>query len=141
VYGGKGPDVLWRTDAPFDFVIEAKSKKVDNPLYKNDHAQLLEAEAWFKGTYPSRDAVRVSALPEAVADPKASTAGSYALRLDEITKLIGAVRGVLSDIVGCSGNPDALRERCEVALQKSNLKPDGIKKAFLVPFGTAPKTA
>ena len=27
------------TDA-FDFVIEAKSKKEDNPLYKNDHAQL-----------------------------------------------------------------------------------------------------
>lgn len=50
----KGPDVLWRTDAAFDFVIEAKSKKEDNPLYKNDHAQLLEAEAWFKSApdYP-----------------------------------------------------------------------------------------
>ena len=58
---GNGPDVLWRTDAAFDFVIEAKSKKEDNPLYKNDHAQLLEAEAWFKSAYPNRDAVRVSA--------------------------------------------------------------------------------
>ena len=77
----KGPDVLWRTDAAFDFLIEAKSKKEDNPLYKNDHAQLLEAEAWFKTTYPSRAAVRVSALPEAIADPKASTAGSFAFRL------------------------------------------------------------
>jgi len=72
----KGPDVLWRTDAAFDFVIEAKSKKEDNPLYKNDQAQLLEAEAWFKSTYPGRAAVRVSALPEAVADPKASTAAA-----------------------------------------------------------------
>ena len=42
---GVGPDVLWRTDSTFDFVIEAKSEKdQDNPLYKKDHAQLLEAE-------------------------------------------------------------------------------------------------
>jgi replicative superfamily II helicase len=137
----KGPDVLWRTDAAFDFVIEAKSKKEDNPLYKNDHAQLLEAEAWFKGAYPSRVAVRVSALPEAVADPKASTAGSYALRLDDITKLVSALRGVLSDLVVSTGTPDALRERCESALQKANLKSDGIERSFLVTFGAAAKAA
>lgn len=137
----KGPDVLWRTDAAFDFVIEAKSKKKDNPLYKSDHAQLLEAEAWFKGAYPSREAVRVSALPEAVADPKASTAGSYALRLDDISKLVGALRGVLGDLVVSQGKSDALRERCEAALQKANLKPDGIKKSFLVSFAKAAKAA
>ena len=137
----KGPDVLWRTDAAFDFVIEAKSKKEDNPLYKNDHAQLLEAEAWFKSTYPSRAAVRVSALPEAVADPKASTAGSFAFRLDEISKLVVALRDVLSDLVVSPGNAEALRERCEAALQKANLKPDGIKANFLVPFAMAAKAA
>jgi replicative superfamily II helicase len=135
----KGPDVLWRTDATFDFVIEAKSKKEDNPLYKNDHAQLLEAEAWFKTNYPSRGAVRVSALPEAVADPKASTAGSFMLRLDEITKLVVALRNVLSDLVVSPGNADALREHCEAALQKANLKPDSIKANFLVTFATAAK--
>lgn len=137
----KGPDVLWRTDAAFDFVIEAKSKKEDNPLYKNDHAQLLEAEAWFKEAYPNRDAVRVSALPEAVADPKASTFGSYALRLDEITKLVGALRSVLSDLVVSPGELDALRERCEGALEKVSLKPGGIKAAFLVSFAKAEKAA
>jgi replicative superfamily II helicase len=137
----KGPDVLWRTDASFDFIIEAKSKKEDNPLYKNDHAQLLEAEAWFKSTYPSRAAVRVSALPEAVADPKASTAGSLAFRLDEITKLVVVLRSVLSDLVVSPGNADALRECCEAALQKANLSPDGIKAKFLVPFAMAAKAA
>ncbi|ESY85142.1 hypothetical protein, partial [Mesorhizobium sp. LNHC229A00] len=135
----KGPDVLWRTDAAFDFVIEAKSKKQDNPLYKNDHAQLLEAEAWFKGAYPDRQSVRVSALPEAVADAKASTAGSYALRLNDITKLVGALRGVLSDLVVSPGNAATLRERCEAALQKANLKPSGIKNTFLVSFAMAAK--
>ena len=73
--------------AAFDFVIEAKTKQDDNPLYKNDHAQPLEAEAWFKSVYPTRELVRVSALPEAVADPKASTAGSFALRIDDIYRL------------------------------------------------------
>jgi len=132
-----GPDVLWRTGAAFDFVIEAKSKKEDNPLYKSDHAQLLEAEHWFKGAYPGRGSIRVSALPEAVADKKASTAGSYALRLGEITKLVGALRGVLSDLVASPGKADALRERCETALQKAKLTPEGIKATYLVTFEKA----
>jgi replicative superfamily II helicase len=138
---GKGPDVLWRTDSVFDFVIEAKSKKEDNPLYKNDHAQLLEAEAWFKTAYPKRDSVRVSALPEAVADPKASTAGSFALRLVDIDKLVGALRGMLGQLVVSPGKEEALRERCEAALVKANLNPDGIKKTFLVPFAKASKAS
>lgn len=137
----KGPDVLWRTDAGFDFVIEAKSKKQDNPLYKNDHAQLLEAEAWFKSVYPKRDSVRVSALPEAVADPKASTAGSFALRLDEINKLVGALRSVLEELVVSAGMAEALQERCEAALVKANLKPEGIRKSFLAPFAKAAKAS
>ena len=137
----KGPDVLWRTDAPFDFVIEAKSKKEDNPLYKNDHAQLLEAEAWFKSVYPKRESIRISALPEAVADAKASTAGSFAMRLDDINKLVGALRGVLEELAVSPGNDDALRERCEAALAKAHLKPDGIRRTFLVPFAKAIKVS
>lgn len=138
---GVGPDVLWRTDGTFDFVIEAKSEKEqDNPLYKKDHAQLLEAEHWFNGAYPGRAAVRVSALPEAVADPKATAVGSFALRLDEITKLVGALREVLLDLVSSSGKSDALRERCEAALLKAHLKPDGIKANSLKPFGKKAKS-
>jgi len=133
---GVGPDVLWRTDGVFDFVIEAKSEKdEDNPLYKKDHAQLLEAEHWFKGAYPGRDAVRVSALPEAVADAKATPAGSFALLLNEITKLVGALRVVLLELVSSPGGADTLRERCETALTKAHLKPDGIKATFLTAFG------
>ncbi|MGF6306568.1 replicative superfamily II helicase [Bradyrhizobium sp. i1.8.4] len=136
---GVGPDVLWRTDSTFDFVIEAKREKdQDNPLYKKDHAQPLEAEHWFKNAYPGRRALRVSALPEAVADPKATPAGSFALRLDDITKLVGALRGVLLE-VSSPGKSDALRERCEAALVKAHLKPDGIKASFLKLFGKKAK--
>jgi replicative superfamily II helicase len=137
---GVGPDVLWRTDAPFDFVIETKSKKEEgNPLYKKDHAQLLEAEHWFKGAYPGRNSVRVSALPEAVADDKATPTGTFALRLTEIVKLVGALRGMLAELVAAPGGTDVLRERCEVGLQKAKLKPEDIKSRFLTLFGTAAK--
>lgn len=137
---GVGPDVLWRTDASFDFIIEAKSEKEeDAPLYKKDHAQLLEAEHWFKGAYPGRNSVRVSALPEAIADDKATPAGTFALRLTEITKIVGALRGVLADLVATPGSTAVLRERCESSLQKAKLKPEDIKSNFLTPFGAAAK--
>jgi hypothetical protein len=135
---GVGPDVLWRTDGPFDFVIDAKSEKESsNPLYKKEHAQLLEAEQWFKQTFPSREAVRVSALPEAIADEKATPTGSYAFRLDDVTKVVVALRGLLTELVGASGGPEALREQCEAALAKAKLKPRMIRDAFMKPFGKA----
>jgi replicative superfamily II helicase len=135
---GVGPDVLWRTEAPFDFVIEAKNEKdEDNPLYKKDHAQLLEAEHWFKQAYPGRDAVRVSALPEAVADEKATPAGSFAFRLDEVAKVVSATRGVLVELVGAPGGADALREHCEAVLVDANLKPAALRDRFMKSFGKA----
>lgn len=133
-----GPDVLWRTDTGFDFVVEAKSEKDEaNPLYKKDHAQLLEAEHWFKQTYPGRDAIRVSALPEAVADEKATPAGSLAFRLDEITQVVNALRGVLTELIGVDGDFNALSEHCEAALTKARLKPAMIRDTFMKPFGKA----
>ena len=135
---GVGPDVLWRTDAAFDFVIEAKSEKdEDNPLYKKDHAQLLEAEHWFKQAYPMREAARVSALPEAVADEKATPVGSFAFRLNEVTKVVSALRDVLVELVGASGGSEALREQCEAGLIKARLKPATIRNTFMKPFGKA----
>ena len=134
---GVRPDVLWRTDSTFDFVIEAKSAKDEsNPLYKKNHAQLLEAEHWFKQAYPGRDAVRVSALPEAVADEKATPVGSFAFRLAEVTKVVGALRAVLVEVVGAAGAADALREQTEAALVKAKLKPAMIRDRYMKPFGS-----
>jgi replicative superfamily II helicase len=130
-----GPDVLWRTDAKFDFIIEAKNEKQnDNPLYKKDHAQLLEAEHWLRANYPGRQSVRVSALPEPVADQKATPAGTFALRLADATRLAGAVREMLVEMVSAAGDEPALRERCEELLRSGHLKPDGIGFTVLKPF-------
>ena len=87
--------------------------------------------------YPGRSAVRVSALPEAVADEKATPAGSFALRLDEVTKVVSALREVLTGLTGAAGAADALREHCEAALIKAKLKPQALKDQFMKPFGKA----
>ena len=135
---GVGPDVLWRTDGTFDFVIEAKNKKnSDNPLYKKDHAQLLQAEHWFKQVYPDRRVVRVSALPDALADEKATPAGSLALRLDDVTRIVSELRGVFMELVHARGAADDLRQRCEAALRRAKLTPAKIREDFMKPFGTA----
>ena len=106
-------------------------------LYKKDHAQLLEAEHWFKQAYPMREAVRVSALPEAVADEKSTPVGSFAFRLNEVTKVVSALRDVLVELVGASGGSEALREQCEAGLIKARLKPATIRNTFMKPFGKA----
>ena len=133
-----GPDVLWRTDSVYDFVIEAKSEKEeDSPLYKKDHAQLLEAEHWFKQAYPGREAVRVSALPEALADEKATPVGSFAFRLGDVTKVVSSLRGLLVELAGAGAGPDALRDQCEAGLTKANLKATALRDTFMKPFGMA----
>ena len=133
---GVGPDVLWRTDGEFDFVIEAKNEKEeDSPLFKREHAQLLEAEQWFKKKYPGRNVVRVSALPEPLADEKATPEGSFALRLDDITLMASSLRNVLLELVGAGGNWEALDEQCETALRLEGLTPKKVKQKFMRPFG------
>lgn len=61
---------------------------------------------------------RISALPDAVADAKATPIGTYALKLDEITKLVGSLRGVLAELVVSPGDADVFGDRCEAALRR-----------------------
>lgn len=117
-------------------MIEAKSRKdADNPLYKKDHAQLLEAEQWFKTNYRGRPAsLRVSALREAVAESKASPSGTMALKLDALAQMSGALRRVLEAISTTEGEIAALEHHCEVLLDKEGLTSTKLGQTFLVPF-------
>ena len=133
-----GPDVLWRTADSFDFVIEAKNQKDrKNPLYRKDHGQLLEAENWFRQTYRDREVVRVSALPEAIADANVTPAGSFAFRLDAVIQVANAFQGLIEELVRETDDPAALRDICEIALTKANLKPEMLRDTFMKPFGKA----
>jgi replicative superfamily II helicase len=130
-----GPDVLWRTASNFDFIIEAKSEKQsENTLYKKDHAQLLEAEAWFKTNYPDRSSVRVSALPEPIADPKASPQGTLAFRLNSIQNVKSLMRSLLVSLIDFSGDDGAILQRCEDALRAAKLTPEGLRDNHMIPF-------
>jgi hypothetical protein len=60
---------------------------------------------------------------------------------EPIFHAVPQLRGVLVGLVTSSGEEDALRERCEAALLKAQLKPDGIRRAFLVPFAKAAKAS
>ena len=95
---------------------------------------MLEAEHWFKQHYPDRDAIRVSALPEPFADEKATSAGTFALRLDDIIKMSGSLRRVLQELAWAGGNPDFLRERCEALIRNARLTPSLLRSTFLKPF-------
>lgn len=133
---GVGPDVLWRTSAEFDFVIEAKSEKYEgNTLYKKDHAQLLEAENWFATKYHGRSSVRVSALPEPIADPKASPQGTLAFKMHDIQKMQSDLRTLLKSIVDAAGDHGSLLDQCEVLIQDADLTPNLIRTRRMKPFG------
>jgi molybdenum cofactor biosynthesis enzyme MoaA len=69
-----------------------------------------------------------------VADQKATPAGTFALRLADATRLAGAVREMLVEMVSAAGDEPALRERCEELLRSGHLKPDGIGFTVLKPF-------
>jgi hypothetical protein len=53
------------------------------------------------------------------------------MRLAEVTKIVGALRGALTV---SPGDEIELLERCEDLLVEAKLKPDGINAAFLKPF-------
>lgn len=63
--------------------------------------------------------------------------GMETLRLNDVTKLVSALRRVLIEMTGATGGPQALREQCEVALVKAQLKPNAIRATFMKPFGKA----
>ncbi|MBP7065308.1 DEAD/DEAH box helicase family protein, partial [Ferrovibrio sp.] len=89
---GIGPDVLWLIPNAKALIIEAKSKKKDgNPLGKEEHGQLLNAEHWFRGVYPDTSRTRVSVHPNDTACEDANPAGTLVLTLQNLQSLVSNV--------------------------------------------------
>jgi hypothetical protein len=137
-----GPDVLWLSDAKFGFVIEAKSRKEShNPLYKKDHAQLLEAERWFHSNYAGWTCVRVSVLDHPIADSKASTKETKALSMAKLSALITEMRLVLETLLSADIKNSQIEHLCEKELRTRGLDVEGIIKKYLTDFTVAPAPA
>lgn len=135
-----GPDVLWLLTDHLALVMEVKSRKLaDNPLTKEEHGQLLDAEAWFKREYPDYTCERVSVHPNA-ASRKVSAETSKVLTLSKLQELISEMRSLFEPLANSLVPHDNLVVQCEQLLAKSNLKPLKLINHFLVPFEVEKKT-
>lgn len=129
-----GPDVLWLLNEELALVMEAKSRKiVDNPLTKEEHGQLLDAETWFKRSYPSYTCERVSVHPNSFSR-QVTAEMSKVLTLDKLQEMISELRSLLSILTDSLASHDELVIQCESLLAKSNLTPQKIVTHYLVPF-------
>jgi replicative superfamily II helicase len=129
-----GPDVLWLLTDRLALVMEAKSRKAaNNPLTKEEHGQLLDAEAWFKMEYPGYTCERVSVHPNATAR-QVSAETSKVLTLSKLQDLISEMRSLLEPLVNSLASHDNLVAQCEMLLAKSNLTPQKLIGHYLASF-------
>ena len=134
----RGPDVLWLMDDNLGLVIEAKSrKKSDNPLTKEEHGQLLNAEERFRAQYPAYTPVRTVVHPNDKATPSASVAGSRVLTLARLQDLVVDVRILLDTLCAMAVPQDEHVERCEQLLDGSTLRPGTLVDRYLAPFAAS----
>jgi replicative superfamily II helicase len=129
-----GPDVLWLLTDNHALVMEAKSRKqIDNPLSKEEHGQLLDAEAWFKREYPNYTCERVSVHPNA-SSRQVSAETSKVLTLSKLQELISEARSLFELLANSFDLHDNLVAKCEQLLMKTNLTPQKLINHFLAPF-------
>lgn len=132
---GKGPDVLWLMTAALALVIEAKSRKSGaNPLTKEQHGQLLNAEEWFKREYRGYRGVRVSMHPNTRTTDSTVPGATMALTYDKLNELVAAARKMIADLCESAAPIQELVVRCEKMLGELRLSPDGIVGEYLLAF-------
>ncbi len=130
-----GPDVLWLMDNNLGLVIEAKSrKKPDNPLTKEEHGQLLNAEEWFRAQYPGYAPIRAVVHPNDKTTPSVPMASSRVLTLTRLQELIADARILLDALYAMAVPPNERVERCEHLLDSSSLRPQALVDRYLAPF-------
>jgi hypothetical protein len=133
---GKGPDNLWILDDKKALVISVKSrKKEDNPLTKNEHAQLLEDFEWFRQEYPELNGYKVVVHPNTLSLEGVTTADTFAFTLGKLRTLLTHTRELISHLCEIPTATNA-RIECDNKLMTLNLTPDKIIATFLKEFST-----
>jgi hypothetical protein len=132
---GKGPDVLWLLTSSLALVIEAKSRKSGaNPLTKEQHGQLLNADEWFKSEYHNYESIRVSMHPNTKTTDSNVPGATMALTYDKLNELVAAVRKMIVELCESVATTQELVMRSERLLHKLNLSPEEIIRGYLLPF-------
>lgn len=129
-----GPDVLWLLTDHLALVMEVKSRKgANNPLTKEEHGQLLDAEAWFTKEYPNYTCERVSVHPN-TNSRQVSAETSKVLTLSKLQELISEMRSLLEPLANSLASHDNLVAQCELLLAKSTLTPQKLINYYLASF-------
>lgn len=131
---GKGPDLLWILSDKKALVIEAKSRKQNSPLKKEEHGQLLVAGAWFEANYPGYEYLLVSVHPNNSATAVAEAEGSYALTSEKLAALVADARGLLREVCSAELPASELPALCSRLLEQSPIRHDRIPQSYLMPF-------
>ncbi len=133
-----GPDVLWLPEKEPAFILEAKTrKKIAKALSKEEHGQLLNAEEWFKETYPGRDYVRACIHPNAFSSDSVVPGETLVLTWPNLAKLTDSVQKFLEEIAVCLETGAALTARCQAAIEKYGLSATDIRKRCFERLGVA----
>ena len=132
---GVGPDVLWLLNDSSALIIEVKSrKKLDNPLNKDEHGQLLNSAQWFQTIYPGFAGCRVVVHPNNLTTDSVVPDDSYALTLDKLGTLVGNTRELLTNLSSVPMGRETTLAKCDEDLLALNLTPDRLVKVFLEAF-------
>jgi replicative superfamily II helicase len=132
---GKGPDVLWLLTAALALVIEAKSRKSGtNPLTKEQHGQLLNADEWFKREYGGYESLRVSMHPNTKTTDSTVPGATKSLTYDKLNELVSATRRMIVELCESAAPTQELVVRCDKLLHELKLSPREIVEEYLLPF-------
>lgn len=134
---GGGPDVLWILPQKMALIIEAKSRKKDNPLTKDEHGQLMIAQEWFDKEYADYKGIRVCVHPNALATENAHAQGSYALTMNELARMVDDARVLLRPLWESQVSDDDLLGLCAKRLEGSSLRHQSLCDTYLRAFETA----
>jgi replicative superfamily II helicase len=132
---GIGPDILWLVDDQHGLVMEAKSmKNKKNPLTKDQHGQLLNAEEWFKREYPNHTSVRISIHPNRKITDKTIPGETKVLTFEDLNQLITNARAVIQELCDSLQSEKQLLNICQQLLERNSLRSQDIIDNYLRDF-------
>lgn len=132
---GVGPDILWIIDDEHGLVMEAKSmKNKGNPLTKDQHGQLLNAEEWFKREYPDITPIRICIHPNRKTTDKTIPGESKVLTFENLNQLITNSRVVIRELCDSLQAEKQLLNICQQLLERNSLRPEDLIDNYLQDF-------
>jgi hypothetical protein len=127
----KGPDVLWLTHEHHAFVIEAKSKKLnDNPLNGEEYGQILRSIEWAKEHFPGWSLTGVIVLPQPHAVDSLTIRDTMAMSFEKLESLKSSVRLALRQLSELPRTSADRVVKAEAILREHHLSADSIHHFF-----------